>query len=100
MLGGVTTALYGLIGVIGVKIWMDNRVDFADPVNQLRPPPPWSSASPSTPSPPATSSFNGIALGTVAAIVVYHVMSTVDACDAPVPHVNWGYGRSTRPVLG
>ncbi|MES2866642.1 MAG: solute carrier family 23 protein, partial [Actinomycetota bacterium] len=25
VLGGVTTALYGLIGVIGIKIWVDNR---------------------------------------------------------------------------
>jgi len=33
-LGGVTTALYGLIGVIGFKIWVDNRVDFSRPVNQ------------------------------------------------------------------
>ena len=34
VLGGVTTALYGLIGVIGIKIWVDNRVDFSRPVNQ------------------------------------------------------------------
>lgn len=34
VLGGVTTALYGLIGVIGIKIWVDNGVDFSRPVNQ------------------------------------------------------------------
>ena len=34
VLGGVTTALYGLIGIIGIKIWIDNRVDFSRPVNQ------------------------------------------------------------------
>ncbi|GAA3933193.1 uracil-xanthine permease family protein [Microbacterium soli] len=34
VLGGITTALYGLIGVIGVKIWVDNKVDFSRPVNQ------------------------------------------------------------------
>lgn len=34
VLGGVTTALYGLIGVIGIKIWVDNKVDFSRPVNQ------------------------------------------------------------------
>lgn len=34
VLGGATTALYGLIGVIGIKIWVDNRVDFSRPVNQ------------------------------------------------------------------
>src|SRR6478609_9240691 len=34
VLGGATTALYGLIGIIGVKIWLDNKVDFSKPVNQ------------------------------------------------------------------
>ena len=77
VLGGVTTALYGLIGIIGVKIWLDNKVDFSRPVNQFT---------------AATAliigiadytftigelSFNGIALGTIAAIVIYHLMSWV-----------------------
>src|SRR5690606_40607171 len=35
VLGGVTTALYGLIGIIGVKIWLDNKVDFSRPTNQF-----------------------------------------------------------------
>lgn len=78
VLGGVTTALYGLIGIIGVKIWLDNRVDFTKPVNQFT---------------AATAliigianftfdfgagvAFNGIALGTIAAIVIYHVMNGI-----------------------
>ncbi|SFN75751.1 uracil-xanthine permease family protein [Mycetocola miduiensis] len=77
VLGGVTTALYGLIGIIGVKIWLDNKVDFSKPKNQFT---------------AATALiigianytwqfgdviFNGIALGTIAAIVIYHVMNTL-----------------------
>lgn len=77
VLGGVTTALYGLIGIIGVKIWLDNKVDFAKPKNQFT---------------AATAliigigdftlnlgqlTFNGIALGAIAAIVVYHVMNAI-----------------------
>ncbi|RXZ46447.1 nitrate reductase [Agromyces fucosus] len=77
VLGGVTTALYGLIGIIGVKIWLDNKVDFSKPVNQFT---------------AATAliigiadftfavggvSFNGIALGTIAAIVIYHLMNGI-----------------------
>jgi uracil-xanthine permease len=77
VLGGVTTALYGLIGIIGVKIWLDNRVDFSKPTNQLT---------------AATAlvvgiadftlsaggvTFTGIALGTVAAIAIYHVMTAI-----------------------
>ncbi len=77
VLGGVTVALYGLIGLIGVKIWIDNRVDFSQPVNQY---------------PAAVAliigigdltlsagdmTFTGIALGTIAAVVVYHAMRTI-----------------------
>lgn len=73
VLGGVTTALYGLIGIIGIKIWVDGRVDFSRPVNQYT---------------AAVSlvigiagftmqiegfEFGGIVLGTVAALVIYHL---------------------------
>ena len=77
VLGGVTVVLYGLIGLIGVKIWIDYKVDFSKPINQF----------------PAAVAliigiadfsvqfgaivFNGIALGTIAAIVVYHLMALV-----------------------
>ncbi|BAH55019.1 uracil-xanthine permease family protein [Rhodococcus opacus] len=33
VIGGATLVLYGLIGVLGVRIWMDAGVDFTDPVN-------------------------------------------------------------------
>jgi NCS2 family nucleobase:cation symporter-2 len=75
VLGGVTTALYGLIGIIGVKIWLDNKVDFGRPVNQFTAATAliigiadftWNAG---------TLSFNGIALGTIAAIVIYHMMT-------------------------
>lgn len=78
VLGGVTVALYGLIGLIGVKIWIDNRVDFGRPVNQY----------------PAAAAliigignltlsagdmtFTGIALGTIAAVVLYHGMAGLE----------------------
>jgi len=79
VIGGVTTALYGLIGIIGVKIWVDNGVDFSRPVNQFT---------------AAVAlvigignltltfgddvQFTGIALGSVAAVVVYHAMTVID----------------------
>jgi NCS2 family nucleobase:cation symporter-2 len=77
VLGGVTTALYGLIGIIGVKIWLDNKVDFSRPTNQFTAATAlivgiadytWNAGA---------VSFNGIALGTIAAIVVYHLMNAV-----------------------
>ncbi|MDR5701084.1 uracil-xanthine permease family protein [Agromyces aerolatus] len=78
VLGGVTTALYGLIGIIGVKIWLDNRVDFTKPVNQF-------TAATAliigianfTFDAGAGIAFNGIALGTIAAIVIYHLMNGI-----------------------
>ncbi|MDT0200929.1 solute carrier family 23 protein [Nocardioides sp. AE5] len=78
VLGGVTVALYGLIGLIGVKIWIDNQVDFSRPANQY---------------PAAIAliigigdltltggdlTFTGIALGTIAAIVVHHGMVFIE----------------------
>ncbi|MBM7797477.1 NCS2 family nucleobase:cation symporter-2 [Microlunatus panaciterrae] len=77
VIGGVTTVLYGLIGIIGVRIWLDNKVDFSRPANQIT---------------AATAlimgiadftlklgglTFAGIALGSIAAIVVYHLMTGI-----------------------
>ena len=33
VLGGITVVLYGMIGLLGAKIWKENGVDFANPVN-------------------------------------------------------------------
>jgi predicted MFS family arabinose efflux permease len=33
VLGGVGVALYGLIGVLGAKIWIENKVDFGNSTN-------------------------------------------------------------------
>ncbi|SNS25779.1 uracil-xanthine permease family protein [Rhodococcoides kyotonense] len=35
VIGGATLVLYGLIGLLGVRIWFDNKVDFTDPVNLM-----------------------------------------------------------------
>ncbi|TDD86432.1 nitrate reductase [Saccharopolyspora karakumensis] len=33
VLGGATLVLFGMLALVGVRIWLDARVDFADPVN-------------------------------------------------------------------
>jgi uracil-xanthine permease len=33
VLGGITVVLYGMIGLLGAKIWIENGVDFANPAN-------------------------------------------------------------------
>ncbi|TDD84796.1 uracil-xanthine permease family protein [Actinomadura rubrisoli] len=35
VLGGITVVLYGMIGLLGVKIWFEGAVDFGDPVNLI-----------------------------------------------------------------
>ena len=35
VLGGAGTVLFGMIGVLGAKIWVENKVDFGDTVNLM-----------------------------------------------------------------
>ncbi|GAB2776002.1 solute carrier family 23 protein [Nocardioides salsibiostraticola] len=78
VLGGVTVALYGLIGIIGVKIWVDNHVDFSRPVNQFTAAVALVIGIGNLSLATGDIQITGIALGTIAAVVVYHGMSTVE----------------------
>jgi xanthine/uracil permease len=78
VLGGITVVLYGMIGLLGAKIWKENGVDFANPVNLV---------------PVAAGiiiaigdtslkisdnfSLSGIALGTIVTLVAYHVSRAI-----------------------
>ncbi|WOF22713.1 solute carrier family 23 protein [Microbacterium betulae] len=73
VLGGVTTALYGLIGIIGIKIWVDNRVDFSRPVNQYTAAVALVIGIAGFSMQLGDFAFGGIVLGTVAALVIYHL---------------------------
>lgn len=77
VLGGAATMLYGMIGVLGVRIWVQNRVNFSNPVNLTTAAVSliigiadytWSVGS---------LQFAGIALGTAAALVIYHGMNAL-----------------------
>lgn len=74
VLGGATVVLYGLVGILGVRIWLTNHVDFSKPVNQMTAAIPliigiadftWQAGS---------LTFTGIALGSIAALLIYHGM--------------------------
>ncbi|WIB77612.1 solute carrier family 23 protein [Curtobacterium sp. MCPF17_002] len=91
VLGGATTALYGLIGVIGIRIWVENRVDFAKPKNQLTAGIALIMGIADFTFTLGGASFGGIIVGTVAAIVVYHLMDLVGRArgtDEPTPTVS------------
>ena len=77
VLGGVTTALYGLIGIIGVRIWVENKVDFSKPKNQLTAGVALIIAIADFTLHAGQASFSGIILGTVAALIVYHLMNAL-----------------------
>ncbi|MCW2841773.1 MAG: nitrate reductase [Aeromicrobium sp.] len=82
VLGGVTVALYGLIGIIGIKIWIDNHVDFSLPVNQFTAAVALVIGIGNLTITTGDMQFTGIALGTIAAIVVFHAMSTMERLRA------------------
>jgi xanthine/uracil permease len=78
VLGGITVVLYGMIGLLGAKIWKENQVDFANPVN-LVPVAAGIIIAIGDTSLQITSDFTlgGIALGTIVALVAYHVSRAV-----------------------
>src|SRR5215207_6048534 len=73
VLGGITVVLYGMIGMLGAKIWIENRVNFANPVN-LVPVAAGIIIAIGNTSLQITDDFelSGIALGTIVAIAAYH----------------------------
>ncbi|MGY1640203.1 uracil-xanthine permease family protein [Geodermatophilus sp. SYSU D00703] len=74
VLGGITVVLYGMIGLLGAKIWKENRVDFANPINLV----PLAAGiiiaiGNVTLQITDTFSLSGIAFGAIVAVVFWHV---------------------------
>jgi len=74
VLGGITVVLYGMIGLLGAKIWKENGVDFGNPIN-LVPVAAGIVIGIGNVSLVFTEDFtlSGIALGTIVAIAAYHL---------------------------
>ncbi|MDL9978138.1 uracil-xanthine permease family protein [Microbacterium sp. ASV49] len=77
VLGGATTALYGLIGIIGIKIWVDNRVDFSRPVNQYTGAVALVIAIANFTMAWGSFQLTGIVLGAAAALLIYHLGNAI-----------------------
>jgi xanthine/uracil permease len=88
VLGGITIILYGMIGLLGAKIWKENRVDFANPINLV----PLAAGiiiaignnrSGDTPLLVFSEDFSlgGIALGTIVAVLGWHVARALAPAD-------------------
>jgi len=77
VIGAAGTVLYGMIGLLGARIWIENKVTFTNPVNLI----------------PAavglimgiadftftvgSMTFGGVTVGTVTALVLYHGMKAI-----------------------
>ncbi|GLZ47248.1 nitrate reductase [Actinomycetospora sp. NBRC 106375] len=74
VLGGITVVLYGMIGLLGARIWVENRVDFSRPEVLV----PLAAGIVIGIGDVALSigggSLSGIALGSIVVIVGYHVL--------------------------
>jgi uracil-xanthine permease len=78
VLGGITLVLYGMIGLLGAKIWIENRVNFADPVNLV----PIAAGiilgiGPGNLKITDDFTLSGIALGTIVAVGGYHLARVI-----------------------
>jgi xanthine/uracil permease len=101
VLGGITVVLYGMIGLLGAKIWKENGVDFCNPINLF---------------PVAAGivigignvtlkfsdsfSLSGIALGTIVAVAAYHLAKTVAPRELRERADSRGVGGSVITVGG
>ncbi|MEX5719377.1 uracil-xanthine permease family protein [Geodermatophilus maliterrae] len=101
VLGGITVVLYGMIGLLGAKIWKENRVDFANPINLV---------------PLAAGiiigignvtltitddfSLQGIALGSIVAVVAWHVARALAPADMKAALLREGSVPESGSSLG
>ncbi len=78
VIGGLGIVLYGMIGIVGARLWIEAKVDFGNPINLM-------TAGTGLIIAIAVTQdlvfgqfqMGGIALGTIATLVVFHLMSTV-----------------------
>lgn len=77
VLGGAATLLYGMIGVLGVRIWVQNKVDFSNNINLTTAAVALIVGIADFTWEIGNLQFAGIALGTASALIVYHGMSAL-----------------------
>ena len=82
VLGGATIVLYGLVGVLGVRIWLTNDVDFSKALNQMTAAIPLIIGIADFTWQAGDLTFTGIALGSIAALLVYHGMRLLGSRSA------------------
>src|SRR5690606_33847902 len=79
VMGGLATLLFGLIVILGARIWVQNKVDFTHPVNLATAAVAIIIGAGDLTWRGGDFELGGIALGTVATLVVYHGMKAIAA---------------------
>jgi len=74
VLGGAGTVLYGMIGLLGARIWIENHVDFGNSVNLFTAAVALIAGIANFTFDVGNASFQGITIGAFAAIIIYHAM--------------------------
>ncbi|GAA2241439.1 solute carrier family 23 protein [Rarobacter faecitabidus] len=77
VLGGAGVVLYGMIGIMGARIWVDNRVNFSSSPNLMSAGVGIVIAIAGITWSIGNIEFGAIALGTIATLVVFHGMHTI-----------------------
>ena len=101
VLGGITVVLYGMIGLLGAKIWKENRVDFANPINLVP-----LAAGIIIGIGNVTIAFNdqyqltGIALGSIVAVLAWHVARALAPADMKAALLREGSVPESGSSLG
>ncbi len=85
VLGGAGTVLYGMIGLLGARIWVESRVDFGNPINLMTGAVALIVGIADFTWQVGGIEFAGIALGTGAALLVFHGMRLVNLVTGAVP---------------
>ncbi|MDQ3456158.1 MAG: nitrate reductase, partial [Actinomycetota bacterium] len=101
-LGGITLVLYGMIGLLGAKIWKENNVNFANPVN-LVPLAAGIILAVGNVNLQITDDFSlqGIALGTIVAVAGWHIARVVAPQEMrDALRTEAGYAGGTGPAVG
>src|SRR3954451_5970154 len=101
VLGGITVVLYGMIGLLGAKIWKENRVDFANPINLV----PLAAGiiiaiGNVTLQITDTFSLSGIAFGSIVAVAGWPLARSLAPAEMKESLVREGAELGTSPVLG
>ena len=74
---GAGIILYGMIGIMGARIWVNNKVDFSNTINLMAAGAGLIIAIADPVIDVGGMQFGGIALGTIAVLGIYHIMSAI-----------------------